>query len=74
MCKCVVVEIIAIEGIPIVGPGDDLVALITAGLAVGGGSLVEGDVVVVTSKVVSKAEGRLVMLTTDVVDRSVVHQ
>lgn len=46
----------AIEGIDEVQPGDDLAALIAATEP----DLVDGDVVVVTSKVVSKAEGRLV--------------
>jgi coenzyme F420-0:L-glutamate ligase/coenzyme F420-1:gamma-L-glutamate ligase len=42
-----------------VGPGDDLAALI-AGFAPA--DLTDGDVLVVTSKIVSKAEGRLVRL------------
>ena len=47
-------EITAPDGVPEVRPGDDLVALIMAVVDVA-----DGDVVVVTSKVVSKAEGRL---------------
>jgi coenzyme F420-0:L-glutamate ligase/coenzyme F420-1:gamma-L-glutamate ligase len=43
------------DGIGEVAPGADLAALVTAAL-----ELRDGDVVVVTSKVVSKAEGRLV--------------
>jgi coenzyme F420-0:L-glutamate ligase/coenzyme F420-1:gamma-L-glutamate ligase len=43
---------------PEVRPGDDLAALV--GDAVAPAGLAEGDVVVVTSKVVSKAEGRVV--------------
>jgi coenzyme F420-0:L-glutamate ligase/coenzyme F420-1:gamma-L-glutamate ligase len=43
-----------VEGLPEVRPGDDLAALLD------GVDLRDGDVVVVTSKVVSKAEGRLV--------------
>ena len=43
-----------VAGIPEVRPGDDLAALLD------GADLRDGDVVVVTSKVVSKAEGRLV--------------
>ncbi|MCR1982850.1 coenzyme F420-0:L-glutamate ligase [Cellulosimicrobium cellulans] len=46
------------EGLGEVRPGDDLAALVGDLLA--GGALAEGDVVVVTSKVVSKAEGRVV--------------
>jgi coenzyme F420-0:L-glutamate ligase len=43
------------DGVPEIGPGDDLAALAISTLAP-----VDGDVVVVTSKVVSKAEGRVV--------------
>lgn len=52
----------ALEGMPMVGSGDDLAALIVA--AVGRSGLVpaDGDVFVVTQKVVSKAEGRFVDL------------
>lgn len=42
--------------------GDDLAALIAAGVARLGRGLVSGDVLVVAQKVVSKAEGRLVAL------------
>ncbi len=47
----------ALRGIPEVVPGDDLVAMIADAA---GSSLRSGDVLVVTSKIVSKAEGRLV--------------
>lgn len=43
-------------------PGADLAALIVAAAAAQGTPIEEGDVVVVTQKVVSKAEGRLVSL------------
>lgn len=46
----------ALSGIPEVRPGDDLAKLIAAA----GPDLADGDVVVVTSKIVSKAEGRVV--------------
>lgn len=46
-------------GLGEVGPGDDLVALVGDLLAADGG-VADGDVVVVTSKIVSKAEGRAV--------------
>lgn len=49
-------EIIPIDGIPEVVPGDDLAGLIAAAAR----DLRDGDVVVVTQKVVSKAEGALV--------------
>jgi coenzyme F420-0:L-glutamate ligase / coenzyme F420-1:gamma-L-glutamate ligase len=54
------------DGIPEVAPGDDLVALLVPVLArlelgtQGPTALADGDVVVVTSKIVSKAEGRVV--------------
>lgn len=49
-----------VEGIPEVRPGDELAALI-----VGAFGLQAGDVVVVTQKVVSKAEGRMVEVDPD---------
>lgn len=52
----------ALPGIPLVEPGDDLAGLIFEGLARADLRLRTGDVLVVTSKVVSKAEGRLVNL------------
>jgi coenzyme F420-0:L-glutamate ligase/coenzyme F420-1:gamma-L-glutamate ligase len=51
-------------GIPEVRPGDDLASLIADGLAAGGIGLGDDDVLVVTQKVVSKAEGRVVDLST----------
>jgi coenzyme F420-0:L-glutamate ligase/coenzyme F420-1:gamma-L-glutamate ligase len=52
------VEVIPVEGLPIVRPGDDLVGMLEGPLrALGARS---GDVVVVTQKIVSKAEGRVV--------------
>lgn len=53
-------QVVALPGIPEVAAGDDLVALITAALDGAGEVLGDGDVVVVASKVVAKAEGRLV--------------
>ncbi|MFF4408241.1 coenzyme F420-0:L-glutamate ligase [Streptomyces sp. NPDC001262] len=52
----------AVPGIPEVQGGDDLAKLI-ASAALGDGlpGLVDGDVVIVTSKIVSKAEGRVVL-------------
>ena len=46
--------VLPVRGLPDVRPGDDLAALLVEQIA-----LHDGDVVVVTSKVVSKAEGRL---------------
>ncbi|MBO8189395.1 coenzyme F420-0:L-glutamate ligase [Streptomyces spirodelae] len=54
-------EVWALPGIPEVHPGDDLVELVVAAAtSPGGRGLVDGDVLVVTSKIVSKAEGRVV--------------
>lgn len=47
----------ALTGIGEIGPGDDLVAIIADAAA---GSLEHGDILIVTSKIVSKAEGRVV--------------
>ena len=55
------IELIPVEGFPEVRPGDDLDALIAEAV---GGTLRPGDVLVVTHKVMSKAEGRLVDLRT----------
>lgn len=52
----------ALPGMPLVEPGDDLPRLILEGLRRAGLSLQDGDVIVVTQKVVSKSEGRLVNL------------
>ena len=48
-------QVFGVHGIGEVQPGDDLAALIAATAV----TLYDGDVVVVTQKVVSKAEGRL---------------
>jgi coenzyme F420-0:L-glutamate ligase/coenzyme F420-1:gamma-L-glutamate ligase len=52
-------ELVAVEGLPEVRPGDDLGELINAR-----SKLETGDVLVVAQKVVSKSEGRLVSLRT----------
>jgi coenzyme F420-0:L-glutamate ligase/coenzyme F420-1:gamma-L-glutamate ligase len=52
----------ALEGLPEIAEGDDLAALIRAALARTGITLVDGDVLVVAQKVVSKQEGRRVAL------------
>jgi coenzyme F420-0:L-glutamate ligase / coenzyme F420-1:gamma-L-glutamate ligase len=51
------IRIIPLEGVPEVTPGDDLAALLAA---VGRDVIQNDDVLVITQKVVSKAEGRLV--------------
>jgi len=60
------VTISGLAGIPEVSSGDDLARLIAdAALAEGGPGLRDGDILVVTSKVVSKAEGRVVAMSRD---------
>jgi coenzyme F420-0:L-glutamate ligase/coenzyme F420-1:gamma-L-glutamate ligase len=50
-----------VPGLPEISPGDDLARLITEAAVAGGGpGLRDGDILVITSKVVSKAEGRVV--------------
>ncbi len=54
----------ALPGIPEVRPGDDLVKLIAAAATAEGlPQLADGDVLLVTSKIVSKAEGRVLEAT-----------
>lgn len=48
----------ALPGMPEVHDGDDLVAIIVSASAATGLALRDGDILVVTSKIVSKAEGR----------------
>ncbi len=52
------ISIVAPDGVPEVRAGDDLAAVLLA--ALGPDALHDGDILVVTSKVVSKAEGRVV--------------
>ena len=55
-------EIIALPGIPLIREGDDLVVLLLEALERAGLDLVDGDVLVLAQKIVSKAEGRAVRL------------
>ena len=57
-----VIELLPVDGIPEVEPGHDLGQLIATALAAAGIGLTDDDVVVVTQKIVSKAEGRVVDL------------
>ncbi len=54
------IRIIPVTSVGEVRPGDDLASLLLMALEAGGQALASGDVLVVTQKVVSKAEGRLV--------------
>jgi coenzyme F420-0:L-glutamate ligase/coenzyme F420-1:gamma-L-glutamate ligase len=58
------IRIVGLPGIPEVRPGDDLPALITHVADAAGLAFEDGDVLVVTQKIVSKAEGRIVDLAT----------
>ena len=58
------VSIIAVEGLPEIAEGADLAAMIDEAQAAAADPLADGDVVIVTSKIVSKSEGRTVDLDT----------
>jgi coenzyme F420-0:L-glutamate ligase/coenzyme F420-1:gamma-L-glutamate ligase len=57
-------EVIALKGLPLIRPGDDLVELIASAFRRNGVAPRPGDVLVVAQKIVSKAEGRVVDLAT----------
>ncbi len=57
-------ELVALPGIPLVAPGDDVAQLILDALTRAELALADGDVLVVAQKIVSKAEGRYVDLET----------
>jgi coenzyme F420-0:L-glutamate ligase/coenzyme F420-1:gamma-L-glutamate ligase len=59
------IGVIALDGVPEIRPGDDLTALLVAALRATPGvmPLAPDDVLVVTQKIVSKAEGAIVDLT-----------
>jgi coenzyme F420-0:L-glutamate ligase / coenzyme F420-1:gamma-L-glutamate ligase len=54
----------SIPGLPIIQRGDDLAALIVTAAQAAGIALQHGDILVITSKIVSKSEGRRVDLRT----------
>jgi coenzyme F420-0:L-glutamate ligase/coenzyme F420-1:gamma-L-glutamate ligase len=55
-------RLLALEGLPEIAAGDDLAAQLLAAVARGGLQFMDGDIVVVAQKIVSKAEGRSVRL------------
>jgi coenzyme F420-0:L-glutamate ligase / coenzyme F420-1:gamma-L-glutamate ligase len=61
----VTLQVWPLPGIPEVRPGDDLAGLLLEAVRRAGLELTDGDVLAVTSKVVAKAEGRLVPLPDD---------
>ncbi|HET7737428.1 MAG TPA: coenzyme F420-0:L-glutamate ligase [Tepidiformaceae bacterium] len=58
------ISVSGVQGLPEVEPGSDLGSLILESAAASGTPVVDGDIVVVTSKIVSKAEGNIVELST----------
>jgi coenzyme F420-0:L-glutamate ligase/coenzyme F420-1:gamma-L-glutamate ligase len=56
------VTYLAVPGIPLINPGDDLAAIITDALRNAQIQLQPGDIAVIAQKIVSKAEGRYVVL------------
>ena len=54
--------LLALEGVPMVRPDDDLAAIVDDAIAAIGETLDDGDIIVVAQKIVSKAEGRIVDL------------
>jgi coenzyme F420-0:L-glutamate ligase/coenzyme F420-1:gamma-L-glutamate ligase len=66
------VSIFAVPGLPEIEPGDDLAAMIVAAIGDAGLELAEHDILVVTHKVVSKQEGRIVEIPTEEAYRDVI--
>ncbi|WP_336962671.1 coenzyme F420-0:L-glutamate ligase [Sphingobium aquiterrae] len=56
------ITLVALGGVPMIAPGDDLASAILEALAHSGEALRDGDIVVLAQKIVSKAEGRAVPL------------
>jgi len=56
-------EVIGVEGLPEIAPGDDLARLIAGAAARQGTPLSARDLLVVSQKIVSKSEGRIVRLS-----------
>ena len=54
--------LLALDGVPMVRPNDDLAAIVDDAIAAIGETLDDGDIIVVAQKIVSKAEGRIVDL------------
>jgi coenzyme F420-0:L-glutamate ligase/coenzyme F420-1:gamma-L-glutamate ligase len=64
ICCATTLEVIAVEGVPVLRAGDDLGAVAIRALEAARTELRSGDVLVVASKAVSRAEGRFVDLAT----------
>lgn len=57
-------EVVALAGVPLLRPGDDLAGVILDALAATGLALEHGDILVIAQKAISKAEDRYVDLAT----------
>ena len=64
MSRTAALELLAVPGLPMIQPGDDLAKLISEGFVRGSLQPRKDDVIVIAQKVVSKAEGRSVDLAT----------
>jgi coenzyme F420-0:L-glutamate ligase/coenzyme F420-1:gamma-L-glutamate ligase len=56
-------EVVALTGLPLIGRGADVPAIVSAAITSAGITLADGDVLVITSKILSRAEGRFVELS-----------
>jgi len=61
-CSMNVIQIIGVEGLPIIKAGDNLAELICKAAERQGTPIQNGDIIVVTHVIVSRAEGRIVNL------------
>ncbi|MEN8041230.1 MAG: coenzyme F420-0:L-glutamate ligase [Actinomycetota bacterium] len=66
------IEVRGVPGIGEIGPGDDLATAIVAAIDEDGWRLLDRDIVVVTHKIVSKQEGRIVEVPDEATYRSLV--
>lgn len=67
-------SVFPIEGVPAVRPGDDVAGLLLDAVAAGHRSLEDDDIIVVTHKIVSKAEGRVVQVSHETAYRRLVEE
>jgi len=67
-------EVVALTGLPEIRPGDDLARLLLEAVHAAGRHLADGDVLALSSKVVAKAEGRVVPLPAGAAERERVHR
>jgi len=66
------ISIFGIAGLPEIEPGDDLAAMIVDAIAGEDLALADNDILVVTHKIVSKQEGRIVEIPTEEAYRAVI--